>query len=90
MKLESHSYWVIITVKNGESVIKKTLDSIISQSLKPSLVCIINDGSTDSTLDILSEIKKENSQRIFPRPLPEIRIGVFCSSADPRYFKIEH
>jgi glycosyltransferase involved in cell wall biosynthesis len=71
MKHEPHSYWVIITVKNGESVIKKTLDSIISQSLKPSLVCIINDGSTDSTPDILSEIKKENNDIIHIINLPD-------------------
>ena len=50
-------YWVLITVRNGEETIDKSLSAILDQSIKPSLICITDDGSTDSTPQILSRYK---------------------------------
>jgi glycosyltransferase involved in cell wall biosynthesis len=51
------SYWVLVTVKNGEKTIVESLDSIMRQSIEPSLVCVVDDGSTDSTSNLLSKLK---------------------------------
>ena len=48
---------VIINVYNGEKYIKKCLDSIINQTYKNLEILIINDGSTDNTLNICKTYK---------------------------------
>jgi glycosyltransferase involved in cell wall biosynthesis len=51
------SYWVIVTVKNGERTLAQSIDSVLHQSIKPSLLCVIDDGSTDKTPRILDKFK---------------------------------
>ena len=46
-----------MTVKNGEKTIHNAVESIFSQSIRPSLVCVVDDGSTDSTPIILQKLK---------------------------------
>lgn len=48
---------VIINVYNGEKYIKKCLDSVVNQSYKNIEIIIVNDKSTDKTLDIIKEYK---------------------------------
>lgn len=48
---------VIINVYNGEKYIKKCLDSVINQTYQNLEILIINDGSTDNTLDIINKYK---------------------------------
>lgn len=48
---------VIIPVYNGELTITSTLQSVLNQSFVDFEIIIINDGSTDSTLNIVSEIQ---------------------------------
>lgn len=43
---------VILNARNEEKTIKKTLENIIHQNLKPYRIIVINDGSTDSTGEI--------------------------------------
>lgn len=50
---------VIVPVYNGEIYIKSCLNSIFEQSLKEIQVIVINDGSTDTTQEILEEYKKQ-------------------------------
>lgn len=45
---------IIICVYNGEKYIKQAVDSILAQSLKDIELVVVNDGSSDSTLDILN------------------------------------
>jgi len=71
MSDQSSSYWVLVTVKNGEATIKQSLESIFLQSIKPSFICVIDDGSTDSTNMILSELKKNNGNLIRVITLPD-------------------
>ncbi|AFY50939.1 putative glycosyltransferase [Nostoc sp. PCC 7524] len=58
---------VIIPVFNGEKTIRKTLDSILSQTLKDLEIIVINDGSSDSTEEIVKNISDERLQ-IFSYP----------------------
>lgn len=46
-------FTVIMPVYNGATSIEESLDSIINQTLKPTEIIIINDGSTDNTLAII-------------------------------------
>jgi len=65
------SYWTLITVKNGEDTIIKTVESILSQTSPPSLICIVDDGSSDKTPIILSELKKSHNGIIDVITLPD-------------------
>lgn len=58
---------VIIPVYNGEKTIRETIESVLQQTFPNFEVLVINDGSTDATLDILSQIKDSRLQ-IFSYP----------------------
>jgi biofilm PGA synthesis N-glycosyltransferase PgaC len=63
------SYWALVTVKNGERTIASSLESILAQSIPPALLCVIDDGSTDSTPGILAHFQSANpSMRIITLP----------------------
>lgn len=47
---------VIVPVYNGEKTIKETVTSVLNQTFSDLELIIINDGSTDSTLDIVKPI----------------------------------
>jgi glycosyltransferase involved in cell wall biosynthesis len=47
---------VITTVYNGEQYIRQAIDSITSQSYVDFEMIVVNDGSTDSTADVLADI----------------------------------
>jgi glycosyltransferase involved in cell wall biosynthesis len=48
---------VVIPVYNGEKTIRETITSVLNQTFLDFELLIINDGSTDSTLDIISSFK---------------------------------
>ena len=48
---------VILPVYNGEKYIKKAIESVLSQTLTDFQLIIVNDGSTDGTLDIINEFR---------------------------------
>lgn len=55
----SDSISVIVNVYNGEKYIQKCLDSIVCQTYKNLEIIIVNDGSTDNTLDICNSYKDD-------------------------------
>ena len=52
---------VILNVYNGEKYINKCIDSVINQTYKNIEILVINDGSTDNTVNI---VKKYKDKRI--------------------------
>lgn len=48
---------VIVSVYNGSKYIKKTLDSILSQSMKDLEVLVVDDGSTDDSAKIIKSFE---------------------------------
>ena len=55
---------VIIPVYNVEKYLRECLDSVADQSLKDIEIICVNDGSTDSSRDILLEFKEKDSRFI--------------------------
>ena len=53
------SYSVALCSYNGEKYIHQQIDSILSQTHRPSEIVVCDDGSTDSTPEILAEYQKQ-------------------------------
>lgn len=58
---------IIIPVYNEEKVIGRCLESLSQQTLKQRGVIIVDDGSTDKTLEVLSQLATGNSQLVIVR-----------------------
>lgn len=53
------TYYIIIPAYNEEQFIALTLQSLMEQTVLPTKVVVVNDGSTDSTAEIVSNFAKE-------------------------------
>jgi glycosyltransferase involved in cell wall biosynthesis len=53
-------YYIVIPTYNEESFIALTLQSLISQTVLPSRVVVVNDNSTDKTAEIVMTFAKDN------------------------------
>lgn len=53
---------VIIPVYNGEKYINQCLDSLLNQTFKDIEIICVNDGSTDTSLEILQEYAQKDSR----------------------------
>ena len=49
---------VCISIYNGERFIRKCLDSVVCQTLKEIEIVLVNNGSTDLSLEIMNEYKE--------------------------------
>ena len=56
-KLQRRRVSVVVTVLNEEATIKRLLDSLINQTLKPSEIIIVDGGSTDRTVATIKKYK---------------------------------
>ena len=65
---------VIVPVFNGEPYIRKCMNSLVHQTMKELEVLVINDGSTDHTLEILREYEQKYS---FVRVINQENRGLF-------------
>lgn len=54
------NFAVLLCAYNGEKYIKEQLESITSQTLKPSLIYIYDWGSTDRTVEIIDSFQRDN------------------------------
>lgn len=64
---------VIIPAYNGERFLAETLDCVLNQTLKSVQIVIVNDGSTDSTADIIADYAKKHSNIL---PITQPNSGV--------------
>ncbi len=54
----------VIPVYNGEKYILETLESLASQTLKPDRIIVLDDGSTDQTVQLVEAYKSLNCELI--------------------------
>jgi len=57
---DNRSYVLISPCRNEEEYMRQTLDSVISQSVRPTKWIIVDDGSTDATPQILKEYAEKH------------------------------
>jgi len=55
------SYVVISPCRNEERFMRRTLDSVLDQTVRPELWVVVDDGSTDGTPEILAEYAAKHS-----------------------------
>jgi glycosyltransferase involved in cell wall biosynthesis len=53
-------YYIVIPSYNEEALISLTLQSLISQTVLPSKIVVVNDNSTDKTAEVVLAFAKEN------------------------------
>jgi glycosyltransferase involved in cell wall biosynthesis len=53
-------YYIVIPSYNEEALISLTLQSLISQTVLPSKIVVVNDNSTDKTADVVLDFAKDN------------------------------
>ena len=85
-------YSAVIIARNEEKHIKETVESILKQSTKPYRVIVVDDGSTDSTPEILGTmpvtVKKlpdhDRGGTVYSNTLSDVRnAGLACIRNDP-------
>jgi len=54
------NYYIVIPAHNEEAFIALTLQSLISQTILPKKVVVVNDNSSDKTAEIVTAFAKEN------------------------------
>lgn len=64
--IEPATYCAVMATYNSEKTVKEALNSILSQSISPNEIIIVDDASSDTTVKILNEIASENPRlRVF-------------------------
>ncbi|WP_155443315.1 glycosyltransferase family 2 protein, partial [Streptococcus pneumoniae] len=56
---------IIIPIYNAEKTIKNCVDSALKQNLESLEVILVNDGSNDSTAEILNQYDRNSRVKIF-------------------------
>ena len=71
---------VIVPVYNRAELMIRTLDSIAAQSLRPFELIVVDNNSTDNTLEVLHEWKEQNESADFVVTIKqEPRAGACCA-----------
>jgi glycosyltransferase involved in cell wall biosynthesis len=58
---------VVIPVYNGVSHIRDCIASVLSQTRKPRLIIVVDDGSTDETAAVVGSLQRDHSSLFFHR-----------------------
>lgn len=69
MEKTGRQYALISPCRNEADYVRKTLDSVVSQSIRPKLWIIVDDGSTDTTQQILAQYASRYDWiKVVPKP----------------------
>jgi len=76
---------IVLAVYNGEKTIQETIDSVSKQTFSDFELIIINDGSNDSTLDVVSKIQ-DTRIKVFSYPNAGLSVsrnrGIHCAAGE--------
>lgn len=64
VSLMTGTYYTFMPVRNCCASIGQVMDSLLEQDLPPSLIIVVDDGSTDGTSDILAEYKTNHPDKV--------------------------
>ena len=64
-------YYIVIPAHNEEAFIDLTLQSLLNQTVLPSKIVVVNDGSTDKTAEIVTAYANKNSSVILINKVSE-------------------
>jgi len=67
---------VLLPVRNGGVFLQDALDSILTQTLLPCEIVLIDDGSTDSTGHLLNLFKKQNDKKFQIKIVRTLGVGI--------------
>lgn len=59
--LLENEYTILIAARNEEANIEKCIEALLSQTLKPLAIIVVDDNSEDKTSEILADISQKNS-----------------------------
>jgi biofilm PGA synthesis N-glycosyltransferase PgaC len=48
------AYWVAVVARNAAKYLPSTINSLLEQTLRPSRIVVVDDGSTDATPDVIT------------------------------------
>lgn len=65
------AYVTLVLARNSASTIERTLNSILDQRPEPEYVCVVDDGSTDATREILDRLRREKQNRFLVVSRPD-------------------
>lgn len=77
--MEKYDISIIVAVYNTAAYLEEAMDSIVNQSIKNKEVIVVDDGSTDNSLDILKRYQDKYS---FITIIPKKNEGTFLSRID--------
>ena len=55
---EKHFFFIIVPLYNKVDYIERAIESILNQTLQNFEIIIVNDGSTDNTLNIINKVNE--------------------------------
>lgn len=80
-----HNISVLIPAYNSENTIKRCIDSVLNQTYKNITIIVVNDGSTDNTLNILKEYKSVKVYNRKKSTIGDVR-NILISKCKSKYF----
>ena len=76
---------VILTAFNEERFIENAIDSVLNQTLKDFEIIVVNDGSTDNTLNIIENFNDSRLKLINQENVCYRHFHLLCKQNVPRY-----
>lgn len=65
---------VIIPVYNSEATIEECINSVLHQSIMPQQIIVVDDGSTDNSLDKINKFDNSSLIKVFLKKIKEFRV----------------
>jgi biofilm PGA synthesis N-glycosyltransferase PgaC len=65
------AYWVAVVARNAAKHLPSTINSLLEQTLRPSKIIVVDDGSTDATPDVIATFARKYPGLVKKVTLPD-------------------